>query len=83
MPIQIQFVATKVDGQYEPALIVDGKFRRSSHGDSVPKLFNVLAGPFLAFDQEDGAEIAVNIGILSARDVVHAEAAAALPKEKR
>lgn len=64
--MQIQFATKKVDSGYEAALIIDGKFKRSGAAASVTDLFVKLCGPILAMDQRDGAEVAVNVAILTA-----------------
>ena len=71
--MQIQFATRKCDGGFEAALIVDGKFQRSGSSRSVMDLFSKLCGPLLAVEQNDGAEIAVNITILSAAEASREE----------
>jgi hypothetical protein len=61
--VQIQFATTRVDGGYDAALIVDGKFRRSGTSKSVTDLFVKLVGPILSAYQEDGTEIIITVGI--------------------
>ena len=67
--MNIQFATKKVDSGYEAALIIDGKFKRSGAAPSVSDLFVKLCGPILAVDQRDGAEVAVNVTIMTAEEV--------------
>jgi hypothetical protein len=76
--MRIQFATKRVDGQYEAALIVDNKFSRSGSGKSITDLFVKLAGPVLAAVQEEGTEIAVDVGIMTP-----VEAARQLAREQR
>lgn len=71
--MQIQFLTRKTEGQYEAALIVDNKFRRSASSRSVTDLMTKLLGPLLSQEQEEGTEIAVSVGILTAAEVARAE----------
>jgi len=71
--VQIQFATMRVDGGYEAALIVDGKFKRSGTSKSVTDLFVKLVGPILAVNQEDGTEIAVNVALLTAAESARIE----------
>ena len=79
--MQITVAFKKNDGAYEAALIIDGKFTRSSVGKSVGDLFTKLAGPLLVQQHEDGAEIAINVGILSKVEVERIERKAARERE--
>jgi len=45
--MHIQFVAKKVEGKYEGALVVDGKFQRSASGDSIETLFDRFVEPLI------------------------------------
>jgi hypothetical protein len=71
--MQIQFATKKVDGAYEVALLVDGMFKRSGVGKDVLALLTKLVGPILASKQDEGTEVAVNIGILTAAEVAREE----------
>lgn len=66
--MELQFVAKKVDGQYEAALIVDRKFKRALSDGNPVTAFVRLVGPALLAQQEDGAEIAINVTILTAAE---------------
>lgn len=79
--MQIQFATKKVDGVYEVALIVDGKFQRSGSGKDVLQLLSRLAGPVLATKQEDGSEVVVTIAISTAAEVARAERSAERQRE--
>jgi hypothetical protein len=72
--MQIQFVTKRVDGAYEVALLVDGMFKRSGVGPDVLTLLTKLVGPILKSRQDEGTEVAVNIGILTAAEVARGEA---------
>jgi hypothetical protein len=63
----------KVDGQYEGALIIDQKFTRSTSSKSANDLVSRLLGPILSAEQEDGAEIALNVAILTVAEVRRVE----------
>jgi hypothetical protein len=72
--MQIQFVTKKVDGAYEVALLVDGMFKRSGVGPDVLALLVKLVGPIIKSRQDEGTEVAVNIGVLTAAEVERGEA---------
>lgn len=72
--MQIMMAAKKVDGQYEAALLIDGKFTRSTVSKSLTDLMMKLLGPILTLDREDGSEVSVNVGILDHVEVARQEA---------
>lgn len=59
----------KNDGQYEAALVHENKFTRSATSKSITDLFTKLAGPLLAAPQEDGAEVAITVNVLTKAEV--------------
>jgi hypothetical protein len=72
--MKIQFVTKKVDGQFEAATIVDGRFDHAATADSIAKVFSKLVGPFLTMQQEEGTEVAVEVNILSALEAANQNA---------
>lgn len=45
--MHIQFVAKRVENNYEGALVVDGKFQRSGIGKNVDSLFERFVKPLI------------------------------------
>lgn len=72
--MQIQFVTKKVDGVYEVAVIVDGKFKRSGSGKDVMSLLTKLCGPIVATLDAEGTVVDVNIAVLTEAEFARTEA---------
>lgn len=67
--MRVQLIAKKIEGVFEAALVIDGRFTRAVNTQSVADLTAKLVGPFLAAPQEDGAEISVEVTIQTAKDI--------------
>lgn len=68
--MNIQFVTKRVDGVYEVAVIVDGKFKRSGSGPDVLALLQRLCGPIIAPLNHDGTEVSVVLTVLTELEVM-------------
>jgi len=71
--MQATVAAKKIDGKWEAALINEGRFGRSFVGKSIAEIVTKAISPMLAVDLADGAEIAVNVAILTAEDIAAQE----------
>lgn len=74
-------VIRKNEGVYEGALVLDGKFNRSVTGTSADEVVGKLAGPLLRMKQDDGAEIGVDITIVTRVEAERAERVQRLQRE--
>ena len=63
--MRIQFVAKKVEGTFEAALVVDGQFKRAIAGTELTSLFSKSVLPLVVTAQREGVTISFDINIES------------------
>lgn len=60
---RIELALTKVGGQWEAGLLVDGKFRRSYVGPDIMNIATRSLAPILQHVQEEGVDVLFQVGI--------------------
>ena len=60
----VTVAAKKVEGNWEGALVVDGKFGRSYQGKSLADMVTKALAPFLSGEREEGTEVTVSVGFM-------------------
>jgi hypothetical protein len=69
----VTVAAKKIEGNWEGALVVDGKFSRSYQGKSLADIVTKAISPFLSGEREDGTEVTVSLGFLDPEVVTQKE----------
>ena len=79
--MQINVAMRKNNGQFEGALIVDGKFNRSASNTSAMALFTGLVGGLLGQTLDDGSELGFQLTVLPRSEVERQERHAKMQQE--